>query len=136
MDEAKFESKILKQINKYSRSTPKKEVAMTHVKKLYRKNKNGEYVFLGHVPDNYPLDDNEKLDDAEVTKNKWIVSVPGENLINGGIYFKTDTDSLSIMTPQQSMLGTFGISDSQYEFTEEELKKYKLTNCPRHIVNK
>jgi hypothetical protein len=69
MDEAKFENKILKQINKYSRSTPKKAVAMTEVKKLYRKNKAGEYVFLGHVPDNYPLDDNEKFEDAEVTKN-------------------------------------------------------------------
>jgi hypothetical protein len=112
------------------------EKAMTHVKNYIEKNKNGKYVFLGHVSDNYPLDENEKFEDAEVTKNKWIVSVPGKNLINGGIYFKTDTDSLSIMTPRQSMLGTFGISDSQYEFTEEELKKYKLTNCPRHIVNK
>lgn len=40
---------------------------MTKVRKLYRKNKNGEYVFLGHVPDNYPLDENEKFADTEVT---------------------------------------------------------------------
>lgn len=42
---------------------------MTKVKKLYRKSKNGKYVFLGHVPDNYPLGENEKFEDAGVTKN-------------------------------------------------------------------
>lgn len=49
---------------------------MTHVKKLYRKNKNGKYVFLGHVPDNYPLDENEKIEDiCSYCEN-------GEGLIN------------------------------------------------------
>ncbi|WP_255409651.1 hypothetical protein [Lactobacillus sp. ESL0225] len=42
---------------------------MTHVKKLYRKNNDGKYVFRGHVPDNYPLDENEKFEDTEVNKN-------------------------------------------------------------------
>ncbi|WP_158592440.1 MULTISPECIES: hypothetical protein [unclassified Lactobacillus] len=41
---------------------------MPHVKKLYRKNKDGKYVFLGHVPDSYPLDENEKFADVKVTK--------------------------------------------------------------------
>lgn len=42
---------------------------MTKVKKLYRKNKDGKYVFRGHVPDNYPLDENEKFADTEGAKN-------------------------------------------------------------------
>jgi hypothetical protein len=42
---------------------------MTKVKKLYRKNKNGKYVFRGHVPDNYPLDENEKFEDRRGVKN-------------------------------------------------------------------
>ncbi|WEV36232.1 hypothetical protein [Lactobacillus sp. ESL0677] len=70
-----------------------------------------------------------------MTEKKWTVYVPGKNLRNGGTYFKTSNGTLSIMTSQQSMLGTFGINNSQYEFTKEELKKYGLTNCPKHLVD-
>lgn len=70
-----------------------------------------------------------------MTKRKWIVSVPGKNLISDGIYFKIGSGSLSIMT-SQSMLGTFGIAKHQYEFNKEELKKFGLANCPKHIVDK
>ncbi|WP_255409392.1 MULTISPECIES: hypothetical protein [unclassified Lactobacillus] len=43
---------------------------MTKVKKLYRKNNDGKYVFRGHVPDTYPLDENEKFADMRVVKNE------------------------------------------------------------------
>lgn len=45
-------------------------LAMTKVKKLYRKNNDGKYVFRGHVPDTYPLDENEKFADMRVVKNE------------------------------------------------------------------
>lgn len=35
---------------------------MNKVKKLYRQNKAGKYVYVGHVPDNYQLENNEKFE--------------------------------------------------------------------------
>jgi hypothetical protein len=80
---------------------------MTEVKKLYRKNKNGEYVFLGHVPDTYPLDENEKFEDMRRLKmeNK---KMPQSDKIgtfkineNGNLVWEDATYGHTVFTAEQ-----------------------------------